>query len=150
MCRSTVECATVHTGVLQLLSAVGLPGSKMQDRQANIELKHFSSSVFRLAAVSELTQAVLYSVHFFSTLLPCPFEVTQCSTLLSLKIMGRTHSLLPLWLRLPKGSGQVSEQSLVVFAKPSVCAAMWPAGSRTPFFHLILLTYLYLINLTDF
>lgn len=83
-------------GVLQLLSAVELPGSKIQDRQANIGLKHFSSSVFHLAAVSELNQAVLYSVHFFSTSLPCPFEVTQCSTLLSSKIMERTRLLLPL------------------------------------------------------
>lgn len=94
-CQSTVECAAVHTGVLQLLSAAGLPGSEIQDRQASIRLKLFSSSVFHLNAVSEFNQADLHSAHF-STSLPCPFEVTQCSTLLSLKVMERADLLLPL------------------------------------------------------
>lgn len=99
--RRSVEycwvCCCTHGGAPAPVSCKAEnPGSKIQDRQARIGLKHFSSSVFHLDAVSELNQAVLHSVHFFSTSLPCPFEVTHCSTLLSLEIMGRTRLLLPL------------------------------------------------------
>lgn len=90
--KSTVECTAVHTGVLLLLSAARLLCSEIQDRQASIGLKLFSSSVFHLGAVSELNQAVLHSVLCFSTSLPCSFEVTQCSNTAVLKI--RKNSLL--------------------------------------------------------
>lgn len=149
-CGSSAACAAVHTGVLQLLSASGLPGSKIQDRQASVGLKHFSSSIFHLDAVSELNQAVLYSVHFFSTSLPCPFEVTQCSTLLSLKLMQRTRSLLPLcgWGCRREGGRCQNNPWLSLQSPPFV----QPCGQLAAglLFSFILLTYLYWINLTDF
>lgn len=65
----------------------------------------------------------LCSIHCFSTSLLCPFEVTQCLTLLIFKVMERTCWLISLsGLTVPNGNWQVLGQSL--FLPSCLCKAI--------------------------